>query len=236
MVKAIFFDFYNTLGLFWPPVDEIQHASCSELGLPVTKAGIRAGYEAADEFMGKENAQKPLTERSQEERDRFFVSYERIILQGAGVDASPGLAEKIWQLARQIPEGFDLYDDALPTLKKLKERGIVTGVISNLRWDMSEVSHQLGLDGYLQVFVNGEDVGADKPRPPIFLAALERAQVGPEEAAHVGDQYHVDVMGAKAVGIKPVLLDRNNRYRKVNDCTRIRTLLDLDKLLAKGQL
>ena len=101
---------------------------------------------------------------------------------------------------------------------------------------MAEVSRQLGLEGYLEIFVNGQDVGVDKPRPQIFLAALERANVSPHEAAHVGDQPDVDVVGAKALGMKPVLLDRNNRYKKFNQCPRITTLLHLDSLLTDGGL
>ena len=75
--------------------------------------------------------------------------------------------------------------------------------------------------------VNPGEVGADKPKPPIFLAALERARVNASEAVHVGDQYKIDVVGARGVGISPILIDRYDLYPEVTDCPRIRNLTEL---------
>ena len=234
MLKAIFFDFYNTLAGFWPPLDEIQQASCRELGLGVTKKAIRQGYTLADEFMSRENAERPLAERSQEERDLFFAEYEKLILKGAGLDVSNRLAEQVWQIAVQVPKEFVLFEDVLPALELLKKRGVTLGVISNLRQDMDALCKRLGLDPYLDFCVTSVAAGAEKPHPPIFQAALKQAQVGPSEAMHVGDQHQADTQGAKAVGIIPVLLDREGWYEQVSDCTRISSLSELDELLEKG--
>ena len=234
IIKAVFFDFYNTLVRFWPPLDEIQRASCRELGLDVTKPGIRQGYAIADEFMSDENAQRPLADRSHEQRDQFFVEYERLILKGAGLDVSPRLAGQVWQIAIQVPKDFALFDDVVPALKLLKDRGITLGVISNLRRDMGDLFKGLGLEPYLSFCVTSLEAGAEKPHPPIFLAALDRAQVSAAEAVHVGDQYQADVQGARAVGIMPVLVDREGWYSEVNDCSRISSLPDLDRLLDEG--
>ncbi len=231
MIKAVFFDFYNTLVCFWPPLDEIQQASCGELGLNVTKGGIRKGYALADEFMGVENGKRPLAERSQADRDKFFVKYELLILQGAGLDVSPRLAEQVWKLASQVPKDLNLFGDVVPALKLLKDRGLILGVISNLRRDMDQLSERLGLDPFLDFCMTSTEAGAEKPHTPIFRAALERAGVAPGEAAHVGDQYHSDVKGARAVGITPVLLDRDGLYENVNDCSKIGSLPELDVLL-----
>ena len=233
MVKAVFFDFYKTLVHFWPPVDEIQEAACRELGLGVTKPGIRTGYAIADEFMSKENAIRPLADRSSEDTDLFFAEYERLILKGAGLDVSPALARQVWQMAAQVPKGFALFDDVVPALELFKRRGITMGVISNLRRDMQDLCKELGLSQYLDFSITSAEVGAEKPHPPIFLAALQRAGVKPAEAIHVGDQYQGDVEGARAVGIHPVLLDREGSYENVNDCSRITSLLELDQLLGE---
>ena len=64
------------------------------------------------------------------------------------------------------------------------------------------------------------------------MAALERATVAPEEAVHVGDQHRSDVLGARAVGIHPVLIDRGGWHANVNDCTKIATLDELAPVLA----
>jgi len=71
---------------------------------------------------------------------------------------------------------------------------------------------ELGIAEYLDFTVTSAEAGADKPQPPIFLKALELAQVTAAEAVHVGDQYQNDVLGARGVGIAPILLDRADYY------------------------
>ena len=234
MLKAVFFDFYNTLVRFWPPLDEIQQASCKELGLNVSKEGIRRAYTLADEYMSAENSKVPLAERTVEERGRFFAEYERLVIKGAGVDVTPRLAEQIWEMAAQIPKYFDLFEDVLSGLDLLKKRGITLAVITNLRRDMGKECGDLGLTPYLDFCVTSTDAGAEKPHAPIFLTALKQARVEPGEAIHVGDLYHADIRGAREVGITPVLLDREGWRQDVTDCPRITSLTDLDRLITEG--
>ena len=80
---------------------------------------------------------------------------------------------------------------------------------------------------YLDFIVTSTEAGADKPNPAIFRLALERAGVNSTEAVHVGDQYHLDIIGARGVGINTILLDRFDFYPDVNDCPRIHSLTEL---------
>ena len=80
---------------------------------------------------------------------------------------------------------------------------------------------------YLDFVVTSDEAGADKPKPPVFLAALERARVDASEAIHVGDQYKVDILGARGVGITPILIDRYGLCPEVSDCPRIHNLTEL---------
>ena len=68
---------------------------------------------------------------------------------------------------------------------------------------------------------------SQKPHPPIFEAALRKAGVHPSEAVHVGDQYNSDVVGARGVGIKPVLIDRDGLMCRVDDCIKVRGLMEV---------
>ena len=122
-----------------------------------------------------------------------------------------------------------LYDDALPAMKALKERGLVLGLISNII--VGGAGAGTGLESYLDLVVTSKEVGADKPEPPIFLAALERARVNAREAVYVGDQYQTDVLGARGVGIKPILIDRFDLEPEINDCPRIHSLVELPSYL-----
>ena len=231
MIKAISFDFYNTLVRFWPPLDEIQHSACWELGLNLDIEKVERGYSVADVYFNEENGRQPLADRTEEDRLAFFSRYEQILLENAGLPVSLDLAKNIWQMAMTVPKDFIAFDDTLPALESLKSQGYRLGVLSNLRRDMGPLCKKLGFSQYLDFCINSAEAGAEKPHAPIFLAALKRVSVEPGEAVHVGDQYHSDVLGARAVGIHPVLIDRGGWQTDVDDCPKISSLSDLESLL-----
>ena len=232
MIKSISFDFYNTLVQFWPPLTEVQQGACRELGLRVSKERLERGYSVADVYFNQENATRALALRTDVERADFFARYEQIILGNAGLPVSQDLAGQIWTMAMSIPKDFVTFDDAIPALAALHSGGYRLGVLTNLRRDMAELCQRLGLAPYLDFYINSEEAGAEKPHASMFLAALKRASVAPGEAVHVGDQYKSDVLGARAVGIHPVLIDRGGWQSRVEDCPKIASLSELGPLLA----
>ena len=231
MIKAVFFDFYNTVGRFWPPREELQATACGEFGIEVTPEGIDVGYALADAYMAREVARQPLRERGRQGVKDFFAEYQRLILQGAGVEVSLEMALEISARLRQLSYGYALFDDVLPTLDALKKRGLTLGLLSNNEGDMNKLSEELGLSPYLDFTITSADVGASKPHPPIFQEALRRAQAEPQEAMHVGDQYDTDVKGALGMGIRPVLLDRDKLSDGVSECPRIESLPEVVDLV-----
>ncbi len=234
MIKTISLDFYNTLARFWPPLDEIQQAACWEMGLTVSKSAINRGYAVADVYFNQENSDRPLALRNDEERLNFFARYEQVILDTAGVPVSLDLARQLWKMALSVPKEFVPFDDVMPALAALRSEGYRLGVLSNLRRDMDSLCQGLGLAPYLDFCISAAETGAEKPHATIFLAALERAAAAPEEVVHVGDQYRSDVLGARAVGIHPVLIDRGGWKPNVNDCPKIASLSELRDLLANA--
>jgi putative hydrolase of the HAD superfamily len=232
MIKVIFFDFYNTLAKFWPPLEQIQQAACQEFGLSISEDGVKRGYAVADVYFNRENENHPLALRSDEVRLEFFTRYEQLILDTAGLSVSPDLARRIWMMAASVPKEFMVFDDTVAALAHLHHRGYQLGIISNLRSDMLQICQRLGIGPYVDFVINSAEVGSEKPSPNIFRAALERAGVAPHQAVHVGDQHRSDVLGARSVGIHAVLIDRGGYHPEANDCTRIASLSDLASVLA----
>lgn len=224
MIKAILFDFYSTLVSFEPPREELQVTACREFGIEVDRKAIPLGYWFADDFMSRENARSPIHKRPLVDEMEFWSDYEAIILNKAGADVSKDLALRIFTRARQLDRKLVLFDDVLPIIHILRNRGMVLGVVSNLSRALDGHVKELGLAGYMDFVLTSSEIGVEKPHPPIFLAALERAGVTPSEALHVGDQYHSDVLGARGVGISPLLLDRDGFWEGIKDCPRIRSL------------
>ena len=238
-IKAVFFDLYNTLACFDPPVEELQVDACREFGISVTPEGIARGYALADDYMARENALQPISQRSQEERRQFFGEYERLVLQGAGVDVSPETSLDIFRRTQRVPLDLALFDDVGPALEMLMMQEKTLGLITNIdpilapvgAESIEELCSRLSLAEYLDFTITSQEVGATKPHPSIFLAALRKASVEPHEAIHVGDQYHSDVVGARAVGILPVLMDRANAHADFQECPRIQGLMELVRLV-----
>jgi len=233
MIKAVFFDWFYTLARFEPPRHQLYGRIFQEFGIEVSPERVRRGILVADQYFYEENAKSPVSKRSPEEQTELYIHYPRVILTEAGADAPRELLLKIIKRVREQFKGlnFTLFDDVLPSLKALKERNLVLGLLTNLAQDMVTICRELGLELYLDFVITSKEVGAVKPSPPIFLAALDRAGVNALEAVHVGDQYKFDVVGARAVGISPILIDRYDMYSEVNDCPRIHSLTELAQYL-----
>ena len=231
MIKAVFFDLYNTLARFHPLREQIQVQAARDFGLELDPAAIVRGYVQADHFMTHQNARQHIQRMAADERKAFFAEYERLILVAAGVDASLELAGMVWARVREVPSSLAPFDDSLPTLQAVKARGLTVGLISNIYQDLADLCQRLGMAPYLDFMVSSQSAGAEKPHPRIFQAAIEKAGVHPSEAIHIGDQYHGDVVGARGVGIHPILLDRDGLLAQYHDVDRIRGLAEVLRFL-----
>ncbi|HUG38996.1 MAG TPA: HAD-IA family hydrolase [Longimicrobiales bacterium] len=96
--------------------------------------------------------------------------------------------------------------DTLEALDALKRAGLRLAVISNADGRVAEYLENAGLDGRFEFVLDSTVVGIEKPDPRIFTMACERLGVAPGETVYVGDTYEVDVLGARAAGIRAVLL------------------------------
>jgi putative hydrolase of the HAD superfamily len=126
---------------------------------------------------------------------------------------------------------FTLYPDVLVALALLRARDIRLVVVSN--WDVSlaPTLYALGLGGMLDAVVTSAQVGAAKPAPEVFRTALALLDIPAGEALHVGDDPHLDVAGARAAGILPVLLRRKWAPETPAGVSTISSLAELPGLI-----
>ncbi|OGN94234.1 MAG: hypothetical protein A2Z75_08180 [Chloroflexi bacterium RBG_13_50_10] len=231
MIKAVLFDFYNTLASYYPPRENVYIDACHGLGIDVEARALFSSLAAADIFYRNENFRSPIEKKGAEEQINFFVEYITIIIGGAGADINRDTALKIMAKIREYKWDFKVYDDTLPTLEILQNQGLILGLISNVTQDMESTYTKLGLQPFLNFKVTSAEVGCDKPQPEIFLAALKKATVKPSEALYVGDQYQIDIVGARGVGINALLIDRNDYFPDITDCPRIRSLTEISQYI-----
>jgi len=122
---------------------------------------------------------------------------------------------------------FTPYDDVLPALRALRRSGVRLLVVSN--WDVSlhEVLVRAGLAPLLDGAVSSAEAGSAKPDPAIVRRGLALAGAEPADAWLVGDTPEADVAGARAAGVLPVLIDRDDTLGAHAGVRRIRALTEL---------
>jgi putative hydrolase of the HAD superfamily len=133
------------------------------------------------------------------------------VLEAAGVQADPDLVHELNEArARALAEnGVHLWDDSIPALRELRARGIRTAVVSNCDHATRPIVDDLGLAREVDAIVLSFEVGAAKPAPGIYRAALEAVGAGPEETVFVDDQAWY-CRGAEALGIRSFMIRRDD--------------------------
>ena len=234
MIRAIFFDWFNTLAHYYPPREELESQALKELGFDISPKDLSYGMYLGDKLMYEENARIPIRQRSREEQTQLYTRFHRTVLKEANLTAADDVVLKLLKRMLQLNDSmkFILFDDVSATLKELKARRLKLGLLTNLQSEVNSVCRVLGIADYLDFTVTSAEAGADKPQPPIFLKALQLAHVNAAEAIHVGDQYQNDVLGARGVGISPILLDRADYYTEITDCPRIRSLSEVSRYIS----
>jgi putative hydrolase of the HAD superfamily len=159
---------------------------------------------------------------------QLFINYTRRIIElmggrGAGVDAVARELYDDWAAHHH----FSLYDDVVPTLRVLHGRGIRIGLISNSHRCLASFQSHFELDGLIAATVSSCDHGYLKPHPSIFRAALELVRVTPRDAVMVGDSVAHDVFGARAAGMRGILLSRGRSAAVPAGVTVISSLHEL---------
>jgi putative hydrolase of the HAD superfamily len=148
--------------------------------------------------------------------EEVWVLFTEQIIRGMG-----GNTDRAYECAVEMTRAwehahnFQIFEDVLPVLAQLRAQGLKLGLVSNTGRNLEEFVAHHGLD--VDAAVSSGAHGKTKPHPTIFQAALERLAVAPADAVMVGDSVEDDVEGAKAAGMRGLLLDRENRYPDVGE-------------------
>ena len=134
----------------------------------------------------------------------------------------PGYSDEMLKpLTHAVVHGaFDaLFEDALPTLQRLRAAGYRLGIISNWNENLPHELARWGLDRICDFAVISSLVGVAKPSPEIFRLGLERAGCQPHEALYVGDNVLDDCHGARGAGLDVALINHGEAEVTPSPCT-----------------
>jgi putative hydrolase of the HAD superfamily len=230
--KAVLFDLGNTLAAYYRPdqfgpiLEQSVESALAELG----RQGIRApDFNTALTAAHREN---------REAADFRFSPMEQRLARIFEISASEHA-----ELLKDLCECFlapifavgRVYDDTLPVLADLRRAGYLTAIVSNAPWGSPpqlwrDRLREMGLVQVVTEVILCGDVGWRKPAPTIFRHSASTLGVRCEECVFVGDELQWDVAGSTAVGMRSVLIDRDDIH-PTYEGSRIRSLYELQELL-----
>jgi HAD superfamily hydrolase (TIGR01662 family) len=209
-IEAVLFDLFNTLILlesddafYMPSLERLHNFLVSnEIDIPFEDF-VRVYFEVRDRLYEEtsESLEDPhfnirVSRTLQKFGYKLAVSH-RII-----VGATEAFCEEFMKYAR--PD-----DDALYVLKKLHKK-YKLAIVSNLSIPecASRILERFDLCRFFEVVVISGAINRRKPSPEIYEKALKTLDVRADKAVFVGDTPGIDIKGAKAVGLKAVLIER----------------------------
>jgi putative hydrolase of the HAD superfamily len=214
MTAAILFDLGNTLAAYY-------HASEFRPILADAIGGVRdeLGRRRLCDISLEAALDAAIAENSEASDYRFRPMIERLerIFQvplANDLSLAAALCERF--LAPIFAVGR-VYDDALPVLGELRSAGVRTAIVSNAPWGSPadlwrKELQRLNLADAVDAVVLCGDVGWRKPAPDIFRYAISKVGCRPADCVFVGDDIRWDIEGSSAVGMRPILIDRDGRY------------------------
>lgn len=221
MIKGVFFDAGNTI-LF--PDYGIYVGIAAEFGVDVGEAAV-----VRAEALARAAFDRAVSESPDGDVHAFWPVFYTPFYLALGVPKAdvPRAIERTREANDEDPgiwrvpvDGFEAAMDGL------RERGLETGIISNSDGRLDDRMKMIGIRDRFGFVIDSAVVRVSKPNPGIFRAALELSAVEASEAVFMGDYYEVDVLGARSVGMKPLLFDPVGAYGEV-DCGVARTFGDV---------
>jgi putative hydrolase of the HAD superfamily len=191
---------------------------------------------------------------------RAFRSAPRMAFPGAPAEAIPRLERRVWLgivmdvfagaglLPAFAPGAFDAYFDAvyrhfedasvwevfpdvMPSLSALRALECPLGIVSNFDGRAVRILEGLNLAPWFASITLSSQVGVTKPDPMIFHRALASHGTVAADACHVGDSPAEDCEGARAAGLRAVLIDRAGRHLDRPGFLRVESLIALAEIV-----
>ncbi len=198
MIRAVTFDVGGTLIEPYPSVGHVYAAVAAEHGFKVSPERLSERFRSAW-------CAKSAFHHSREDWAKLVdQTFSDLIPDGAARKFFDHLYERF-----AMPKSWRVFDDVAPALSDLRERTVRLGVVSN--WDerLRPLLKRLKLDEFFEMIVISCETGRCKPAAEVFEEAIRRLGLPAACILHIGDSLNEDVQGAKAAGMRAILIDRS---------------------------
>jgi len=207
-IEAVLFDLHGSLGYVENPLKEDEIPECL----------TSKGYEVSPQSLWAA---------------RMFVSFIDYPKYGYS-SWSSYLSRILWRLGIKIDketlqeavtlleqrEVYKLYPDAAEAVAKAEEAEFKTAVVTTIAHFMFQKAIE-PIKKHLDFIMTGFEAGVDKSNPTMYKKVLQILQVSPDQAVMIGDNPSIDVLLPKRLGMKAILLDRENSGEECEDANAI---------------
>jgi putative hydrolase of the HAD superfamily len=197
-LRAIIFDLDNTLWDVGPVILRAEHAMLDFLAQQYPRVTARHGLESMRDIRMRMALEFP-----EKRHDFTWLRTEALRFHAQDAGYPESMAEEAFEEFFRVRNEVVLYEDARPVLEILSQRFRLF-VISNGNADLQRI----GIAHYFERCLGAREAGVLKPDPRIFQMLIEAAGLEAGEVAHVGDDPHADVEGARRAGVLPVWVNR----------------------------
>lgn len=224
-VKAVFFDFGDTLATLVPAKEELFIRAARSVGLQLELEAVKRAYQVVD-FHNKYSSVQVR------DRDGFYHKYNEQLAEALGISSYFSRLHPVLVAQFRDDKRWELFDEVPEVLRRLRQQGLSLALVANWDSSLSALAEQLGIRQAFAAIVSSQAAGVEKPDPAIFQLAVAELSlsVKTDRILYVGNEYRADVIGARAAGLTPVLIDRGQLYPHA-DCPRFTSLLEwLEKM------
>ncbi len=204
---AVLLDVGDTMAKADPSWRDVYATVFSEHGIEATADEFEAAFHDAWRAWAHEG---PF-EATEEASFRRLMQLDQLVFDRLGYQDLPEAFFRDVDRAFRQRSAFHVFPDVIPALDAMQSAGLRLAVVSNWGWYAPELLQTLELARHFEVLSISARVGYQKPHRAIFEHALELLDLPADQVIHVGDDPEADIVGARRVGIEPVLIDRRGR-------------------------
>lgn len=199
-LQAVSFDLDDTLWEIAPVITRAEHAMYDFLQRNYPQVTQRHSLESMRDMRARIALDRP-----EMRHDFTWLRLEALRMHATEAGYPESMAEDAFEVFFTARNEVRLHEDVVPALDRLRSRRLRLFVITNGNADLERI----GIAQYFEQVVHARMAGALKPDAAIFRGLLDAAGLAPSAIAHVGDDPHADMRGARAAGMRTVWLNRS---------------------------
>jgi putative hydrolase of the HAD superfamily len=229
--KVIFFDLDGTLRHSVPSAHDAFFDLAVGLGVPDSIEGRRKAYQWAHYYWASSKDLAMDVTKYDRDSDEFWTNFAKryLLAFGHSIEDSARIAEDLHHLMVEKYDPQDvIHPETSEVLQSLTTAGYRLGIITNRHQPVDDYLREVELISFFELTIAAGEIGIWKPEKGIFQHALKALAIAPDEAVYIGDNYYADVVGAKAAGILPILIDPEDIFKEM-DCETIRSLGEIQE-------